>query len=60
MTLVIARTGWRASRRLTSIVALEAGRIVERGTHAALLAANAGYARMWALQQSSETAFEAN
>ena len=42
------------------ILVMEAGRIVERGTHAALLAANAGYARMWALQQSSETAFEAN
>ena len=42
------------------ILVMEAGRIVERGTHAALLAANAGYARMWALQQSSETALEAN
>jgi len=33
---------------------LDAGRIVERGSHAALLAMNGRYAEMWALQQSSE------
>ena len=36
------------------ILVLDAGRIVERGTHAALLALNGRYAEMWALQQSSE------
>ena len=36
------------------ILVLEGGHIVERGTHAALLAANGRYAQMWALQQSGE------
>ena len=36
------------------ILVMDAGRIVERGTHAALLAAGGRYARMWALQQSGE------
>jgi len=36
------------------ILVMEAGSIIERGTHAALLAANGRYAEMWALQQSSE------
>ena len=36
------------------ILVMDAGRIVERGTHQALLAANGRYAQMWALQQSSE------
>ena len=34
------------------ILVMEAGRIVERGTHGALLAAEGRYAQMWALQQS--------
>lgn len=34
------------------IIVLEAGRVVERGHHAALLAQGGRYARMWALQQS--------
>jgi ATP-binding cassette subfamily B protein len=34
------------------ILVMEAGRIVERGTHAQLLAAEGRYAQMWALQQS--------
>jgi ATP-binding cassette subfamily B protein len=36
------------------ILVLDAGRIVERGAHSALLALNGRYAQMWALQQSSE------
>ncbi|OQW88150.1 MAG: metal ABC transporter permease [Rhodoferax ferrireducens] len=36
------------------ILVMEAGHILERGTHAALLSANGRYAQMWALQQSSE------
>jgi ABC-type transport system involved in Fe-S cluster assembly fused permease/ATPase subunit len=38
------------------ILVMEAGRIVERGTHGQLLAAQGRYASMWALQQSSEQA----
>ena len=30
------------------------GHIIERGSHAALLAAGATYARMWTLQQQEE------
>ena len=33
------------------ILALEAGRVVESGTHAALLQAGGYYARMWELQR---------
>jgi ATP-binding cassette subfamily B protein len=36
------------------ILVMEAGHILERGTHTALLAAGGRYAQMWALQQSSE------
>lgn len=36
------------------ILVLDSGHIVERGTHAELLAMNGRYAQMWALQQSSE------
>lgn len=38
------------------IIVLEAGHIVERGTHAQLLAAGGRYARMWALQRSDPDA----
>jgi ATP-binding cassette, subfamily B, heavy metal transporter len=36
------------------ILVMDAGRIIERGSHAQLLVANGRYAAMWALQQSSE------
>ena len=36
------------------ILVMEAGRIIERGTHAQLLALQGRYAAMWALQQSGE------
>jgi len=36
------------------ILVMDAGRIVERGTHAQLLALQGRYADMWALQQSAE------
>jgi ATP-binding cassette subfamily B protein len=56
---IIARdhTSLTIAHRLSTIVdadeilVLDRGRIVERGTHVALLAANGVYARMWRLQQ---------
>jgi ATP-binding cassette, subfamily B, heavy metal transporter len=36
------------------ILVMEAGRIIERGNHAALLAQQGRYASMWSLQQSAE------
>ena len=36
------------------ILVLDGGRIVERGTHRALLSAAGAYAQMWALQQQEE------
>jgi len=38
------------------ILVMDAGRILERGTHAELLQAQGRYAQMWALQQSGDTA----
>ena len=40
------------------ILVMDAGQIVERGTHAQLLAAQGRYAQMWALQQSAEPTTE--
>ena len=36
------------------ILVMEAGRVVERGSHAQLLALDGQYARMWAMQQAGE------
>ena len=38
------------------ILVMDAGRILERGTHAELLLAQGRYAQMWALQQSGDAA----
>ena len=36
------------------ILVMDDGRIIERGTHAELLAQEGKYTRMWSLQQSAE------
>ena len=36
------------------ILVLDAGQVIERGTHAQLLAQQGHYARMWSLQQSAD------
>ncbi|HYF44127.1 MAG TPA: ABC transporter ATP-binding protein/permease [Ramlibacter sp.] len=40
------------------ILVMEAGRIIERGTHAQLLALGGRYAQMWSLQQQSGETFK--
>ena len=65
---VIARdhTSLTIAHRLSTIIdahtilVLDHGRIVERGTHVALLAARGVYARMWRLQQDEQRAASAS
>ncbi|MGQ0798869.1 MAG: ABCB family ABC transporter ATP-binding protein/permease [Pseudomarimonas sp.] len=58
--IAVGRTTLVIAHRLSTvmhadqILVLDQGHIVERGTHAELLAANAHYAQMWRLQQQSE------
>ncbi len=40
------------------ILVMDAGRIIERGSHSALLAANGRYAEMWAMQQQASERIE--
>ena len=51
-TVIIIAHRLSAVRHAHSIVAMESGRIVERGSHAHLLAANGLYAHLWRLQES--------
>ena len=46
----------RHAARANLILHLEKGRIIERGTHQELLAANGRYAELYRLQTSEETA----
>jgi len=60
--IAIGRTTLMIAHRLSTImdadeiIVLDAGKIIERGTHSDLLAANSHYAQMWALQQQQEDA----
>jgi ATP-binding cassette subfamily B protein len=59
------RTALVIAHRLSTVVdahqilVMEAGRIVERGSHAELIARGGRYAEMWQLQQSSAEAVDA-
>ncbi len=60
----VGRTALVIAHRLSTvmgadqILVMEQGRIVERGTHAALLAENGHYAQMWKLQQQERALAE--
>lgn len=62
--IAIGRTTLMIAHRLSTImkadeiIVLDAGRIIERGTHNELLKANSHYASMWALQQQERIAEE--
>jgi ABC-type multidrug transport system fused ATPase/permease subunit len=44
----------RVAQVADRVIVLDAGRIVERGRHAALLAGGGLYARLWRMQQLEE------
>jgi ATP-binding cassette subfamily B protein len=53
-TMLVITHRLRAAQMADRVIVLDAGRIVERGAHAALLAQGGVYARLWRIQQLEE------
>jgi len=53
-TILLMTHRLRAAQAADRIVVLDGGRVVETGTHVALVAAGGLYARLWRIQQLEE------
>lgn len=53
-TLILASHRLRAVRHMDMIVVMSQGRVIETGTHDALLAAGGAYAEMWQIQEGRQ------
>ncbi len=54
-TTVVVSHSLDTVRHATTILVMDGGCVVERGTHAELLAAGGAYAGLWAAQRSSSS-----
>ncbi|KCZ93127.1 ABC transporter ATP-binding protein [Hyphomonas hirschiana VP5] len=55
-TLILASHRLRSVRHMDMIVVMSKGRVVETGTHDALMAAGSAYAQMWQIQEGGQEA----